>query len=156
MAVRRIVQHPDSILKQRANKVVKFEDRLHKLLDDLKETMYDANGVGLAATQVGVLKRAFVVDIGNGPIEVVNPEIAEKTGWQVDILEGCLSIPHVSGIVRRAMKIKITYQDRNGKPIEKDIEGYLARVFQHEIDHLDGILFLDRAEKIFTRGKEEE
>lgn len=155
MGIRRIVQYPDSILKQKANKVVKFDERLHTLLDDLAKTMYAAPGVGLAATQVGVLKRAFVVDIGEGLFEIVNPVIIEKSGSQTDIPEGCLSIPHLRGIVRRANKVNLRYQDRNGKLAVIEVEGYLARAFQHEIDHLDGILFIDRAEKVFSKGEEE-
>lgn len=156
MTVRRIVQYPDPILKQKANPVIKFDKRLHKLLDDLNETMIAAHGVGLAAPQIAILKRVFVVNIGTTLHEVVNPTITAQSGWQTDPPEGCLSIPHLSGVVRRANIIKVAYQDRHGQPVQIEAEGYLARAFQHEIDHLDGILFIDRTERVITRIKEEE
>ncbi|RAL26117.1 peptide deformylase [Thermoflavimicrobium daqui] len=156
MAIRKIVQYPDPILKQKSKTVTKFHDRLHKLLDDMAETMYDASGVGLAAPQVGILKRAIVVDIGDGLIEMVNPEIVEKSGEQISPPEGCLSIKGLQGDVRRAQKIKIVGQDRYGNPMELEAEGYLARAFQHEVDHLNGILFIDIADRVFRPVKEEE
>ncbi len=149
MSIRKIVQYPDPILKKKAKTVTKFHARLHKLLDDMAETMYDAPGVGLAAPQVGILKRVLVIDIGEGLIEMVNPEIVEKSGEQLSPPEGCLSIPNLLGEVRRAQKIKVVGQDRYGNPIEMEAEGYLARAFQHEIDHLNGILFIDVAERTF-------
>lgn len=149
MSIRKIVMYPDPILKKKSKTVTKFHARLHKLLDDMAETMYDAPGVGLAAPQVGILKRVLVIDIGEGLIEMVNPEIVEKSGEQISPPEGCLSIPNLLGEVRRAQKIKVVGQDRFGKPIELEAEGYLARAFQHEIDHLNGILFIDVAEKTF-------
>lgn len=156
MGVRRIVQYPDPILKQKANAVIKFDERLRKLLDDLNETMIAANGVGLAAPQVAILKRVFVVNIGTKLYEIVNPILIEQSGWQTDPPEGCLSIPHLSGTVRRRNKIKLKYQDRTGQEQYIEAEGYLARAFQHEMDHLDGVLFIDRAEQVFTRAKDEE
>ncbi|SHE60956.1 peptide deformylase [Seinonella peptonophila] len=154
MAIRRIVQYPNQVLKERSREVSKFNDRLHKLLDDMAETMYDAEGVGLAAPQVGILKRVIVVDIGEGLIEVVNPEIVERSGEQIDPPEGCLSIPGLLAEVRRAQWIRLRGMDRHGKPIELEAEGYLARAFQHEIDHLNGILFLDVADRIFRPEEE--
>ncbi|SFJ61946.1 peptide deformylase [Thermoflavimicrobium dichotomicum] len=156
MAIRKIVQYPDPILKEKAKPVTKFHARLHKLLDDMAETMYDAQGVGLAAPQVGILKRVIVVDIGDGLIEMVNPEIVEKSGEQISPPEGCLSIPGLVGEVRRANKIKVVGQDRYGNPMEVEAEGYLARAFQHEVDHLNGILFIDIAERVYRREEEEE
>jgi peptide deformylase len=118
--------------------------------------MYDARGVGLAAPQVGILKRAIVVDVGEGLIEMVNPEIIEKKGEQISPPEGCLSIPNLLGEVRRANWIKVVGQDRHGNPLEIEAEGYLARAFQHEIDHLNGVLFIDVAERVFRPDEEEE
>lgn len=156
MAVRRIVTYPNPILREKAKTVTKFHARLHKLLDDMAETMYDAPGVGLAAPQVGILKRAIVIDIGEGLIEMVNPEIVEKSGEQIEPPEGCLSIPNLRGEVRRANKVKVVGQDRYGKPIEMEAEGFLARAFQHEIDHLNGVLFIDIAERTFRLDEVEE
>ncbi|MFC7442379.1 peptide deformylase [Laceyella putida] len=156
MAIRKIVQYPDPVLKSKAKQVTKFHDRLHKLLDDMAETMYDANGVGLAAPQVGILKRVIVVDIGEGLIEMVNPEIVEQRGEQLTPPEGCLSIPNLIGDVRRANYIKVVGQDRYGNPMEVEAEGYLARAFQHEVDHLNGILFIDVAERVYRPETEGE
>lgn len=155
MAIRKIVQYPDPILKRQARTVKKFNERLHKLLDDMAETMYDAPGVGLAAPQVGISKRVLVVDVGEGLFEIVNPEIVEKSGEQISPPEGCLSIQGLLGEVRRAKKIKVTGQDRNGNPIEIEAEDYFARALQHEIDHLNGILFIDVAERVFRPEEEE-
>lgn len=154
MAIRKIVQYPDPILKKEARTVTKFHERLHKLLDDMAETMYDAPGVGLAAPQVGISKRALVVDIGEGLYEIINPEIVEKSGEQLSPPEGCLSIQGLLGEVRRAEKIKVVGQDRHGKRIEIESEGFLARALQHEIDHLNGILFIDVADRVFRPEEE--
>lgn len=154
MAIRVIVKDPDPILREKSKLVTKFTPHLHKLLDDMADTMYDAHGVGLAAPQVGILKRVIVVDTqeedGPGLIEMVNPEIVEKEGTQLGP-EGCLSIPGVNGDVKRFDKVKVRGQDRNGNPIEIEAEGFLARAFQHEVDHLNGILFTDIAESIYER-----
>ncbi|GAA5346138.1 peptide deformylase [Planifilum fimeticola] len=156
MAIRRIVKYPDPILREKAQPVKKFHARLHKLLDDMAETMYDAKGVGLAAPQVGILKRVIVVDPGDGLIEVVNPELVDLEGEQLSPPEGCLSIPGLLGEVRRANRLKVKGQDRHGEPFEMEAEGYLARIFQHEVDHLNGILFIDRAERVFRPEEEED
>lgn len=156
MAIRKIVQYPDPVLKSKAKTVTKFHDRLHKLIDDMAETMYDAHGVGLAAPQVGILKRVIVVDIGDGLHEMVNPEIVEKRGEQLSPPEGCLSIPNLVGDVRRAQYIKVVGQDRHGNPIELEAEGYLARAFQHEVDHLNGVLFIDVADRVYRPETEGE
>jgi len=154
MAIRIIVKEPDPVLRKKSKPVTKFTRHLHKLLDDLAETMYDANGVGLAAPQVGILKRVIVIDTreeeGAGLIEMVNPEIIARQGTQLGP-EGCLSIPGLNGDVQRAEKIKVRGQDRHGQPVEMDAEGFLARAFQHELDHLNGILFIDVAETIYER-----
>ncbi len=157
MAIRKIVYYPDPILKEKSQEVRRFNERLHKLLDDMKETLIDSGvGVGLAAPQVGVSKRVIVVDDGEKLIEVVNPELLEMEGEQVEPPEGCLSIPGLQGIVRRAQRIKVRGQDRYGEPLELEAEGYLARIFQHEIDHLNGVLFIDVAEKIIKPEVETE
>ncbi|HEY8528903.1 MAG TPA: peptide deformylase [Paenibacillaceae bacterium] len=154
MAIRMIVQHPDPILRERAKEVTKFNANLHKLLDDLADTMYDAKGVGLAAPQIGILKRAFVVDAdGSGLIELVNPEIVLKEGEQFGP-EGCLSIPGLQGDVRRAKRVVIRGQDRYGNPVEYEGVDLLARAFQHELDHLNGVLFLDIAESVYERPQD--
>jgi peptide deformylase len=156
MAIRTIVKHPDPILREKAMVVTKFNANLHKLLDDMAETMYDADGVGLAAPQVGVSKRVIVMDCGDGLIEMVNPEIVEYKGEQFDTPEGCLSIPGLRGDVRRHAWVRVRGQDRNGNPIELEAEGLLARCAQHEIDHLNGVLFIDIAEKVYPVSPEEE
>lgn len=155
MSIRNIVKYPDPILREKAVKVTRFNERLGKLLDDMAETMYDAHGVGLAAPQVGISKRVMVVDVGEELMEMVNPEIIEKSGEQMEPPEGCLSIPGLLGYVKRANTIRVKGQDRNGNPIEIEAEGFLARAFQHEIDHLDGVLFIDIAEQVFRPEEDE-
>ncbi|OUM96437.1 MAG: peptide deformylase [Thermobacillus sp. ZCTH02-B1] len=150
MAIRLIVKDPDPVLRERAKEVTKFNANLHKLLKDMADTMYDAKGVGLAAPQIGILKRVIVIDIGDehGLIEMVNPEIVEREGEQIGP-EGCLSIPGLNGIVRRAQRVVVKGQDRNGNPFTVEAEGYLARAFQHEVDHLNGVLFTDIADEVY-------
>ncbi|EFM12952.1 MULTISPECIES: peptide deformylase [Paenibacillus] len=151
MSIRIIVKEPDPVLREVAKEVTKFTPNLHKLLNDMADTMYDAEGVGLAAPQIGISKRVIVVDIGeeeSGLIEVVNPVIVLSEGEQFGP-EGCLSIPNLNGDVSRADRVKVAGQDRNGNPIEVDASGFLARAFQHEIDHLNGILFTDLAENVY-------
>lgn len=152
MAIRMIVKHPDPILREKAVEVKNFNANLHKLLDDMAETMYDANGVGLAAPQVGVSKRVVVIDVGdeNGMIELVNPEIISKEGEQIGP-EGCLSIPDLLGDVRRAQKCRVRAQDRYGETFEIEGEDLLARAFQHEVDHLNGVLFIDFVERYYDK-----
>jgi peptide deformylase len=161
MAIRLIVKDPDPVLRERAKEVTKFNANLHKLLQDMADTMYDAKGVGLAAPQIGILKRVIVVDVGDehGLIEMVNPEIVEREGEQIGP-EGCLSIPGLSGTVRRAQRVVVKGQDRDGNPFTVEAEGYLARAFQHEVDHLNGVLFTDIADEVYkipeSDGQEEE
>ncbi|GAA4716006.1 peptide deformylase [Brevibacillus fulvus] len=157
MAIRTIVKHPDPILREKAITVTKFNANLHKLLDDMADTMYDADGVGLAAPQIGILKRVVVMDCGDGLIELVNPEIVEAKGEQKDNYpEGCLSIPGLRGDVRRHQWVKVRAQDRNGNPFELEAEDLLARCSQHEIDHLNGVLFIDIADRVYPISAEEE
>ncbi|MCC3373001.1 peptide deformylase [Cohnella sp. REN36] len=152
MSIRLIVKHPDDVLRERAQEVTKFNANLHKLLDDMADTMYDADGVGLAAPQVGISKRVIVVDADeeHGLIELVNPEVVSQEGEQFGP-EGCLSIPGLQGDVRRALKVKVKGQDRHGNPVEYEGSELLARAFLHEIDHLNGVLFIDIAESIYER-----
>lgn len=156
MAIRTIVKHPDAVLREKAVTVTKFTPNLHKLLDDMADTMYDAEGVGLAAPQVGISKRVIVMDCGDGLIEMVNPEIIEHEGEQIDYPEGCLSIPGLRGEVRRHKWVKLRAQDRDGNTFEMEAEDLLARCAQHEIDHLNGVLFIDIADRVYPIKPEEE
>lgn len=140
MALRNIVKLGDPILNKTSRKVEKFDERLSILIDDMFETMYAENGVGLAAVQVGMLKRVVVIDVGDGPMELVNPEITLKEGEQRES-EGCLSLPGKYGVTIRPKKVQVKAQDRNGKWQVFTGEDLKARCFCHEIDHLDGILF---------------
>lgn len=151
MAIRFIVKDPDPVLREKAKPVTKFNANLHKLLDDMAETMYHAEGVGLAAPQIGIEKRVIVVDTGEedgGLMEMVNPEIIEREGEQLGP-EGCLSIPGLNGDVRRALRVKLRGQDRYGNDITIEAKEFQARAFQHEVDHLNGVLFTDIAEKVY-------
>ena len=145
MAIRKIVElgKDDAVLHKRARPVERFDGRLGELLDDMAETMYAADGAGLAAPQVGVLKRAVVIDVGEGLIELVNPQIVSTEG-EVTVVEGCLSVPGRRGTVARPEKVRVHGQDRNGGHIEVEGEGLLAVCLCHEIDHLDGIVYVDR------------
>ncbi|MGN0545155.1 MAG: peptide deformylase [Acutalibacteraceae bacterium] len=143
MAMRNIVKLGDPTLKKHSRVVEKFDSRLSQLIDDMKETMYAAQGCGLAAVQVGVLKRVVVIDVGDGFIELVNPEIIYREGEQCEE-EGCLSIPGECGVTLRPAVVKVKAQDRNGQWRVLKGEGLKARCFCHEIDHLDGILFTQR------------
>jgi len=146
MSIRIIVKDPDPVLREVAKEVTKFNSNLKKLLRDMAETMYDANGVGLAAPQIGISKRVIVVDVGDerGLIEMVNPVILERSGEQIGP-EGCLSIPNLNGEVLRADDIIVQGQDSDGNVFKVEASGYLSRAFQHEIDHLNGVLFTDIA-----------
>ena len=143
MAIRKIlIEGEDDLLRKHSRPVEKFDKRLWTLLDDMAQTMYDADGVGIAGVQVGVLRRVFVVDIGEGLIEFINPTITAQSGEQ-DGMEGCLSSPGEYGLVVRPEKVTIEAFDRNGKPFTMDAEGFLARAICHENDHLDGRIFKD-------------
>lgn len=143
MAIREIREKGDEILYKKCKAVVKFDEKLHILLDDMYETMQSRDGVGLAAPQVGILKRAIVIDVGDGKIELINPEIVEESGEQTGS-EGCLSVPGVFGEVTRPNVVTVKAQDRDGKWFKITGKELLARAFCHEIEHLDGKLFLDR------------
>ncbi|MGF7057286.1 peptide deformylase [Brassicibacter mesophilus] len=143
MAIRQLRYEGDPILRKKSRIVNKIDDRIKVLVDDMIDTMYKEEGVGLAAPQVGILKQVVVIDVGDGPIKLINPEIIEKEGECIDI-EGCLSVPGENGNVSRPKRVKVRYTDLNGN--EQTIEGtdLLARALCHEIDHLNGILFIDR------------
>lgn len=143
MAIRNIVKLGDDVLTKKCRVVEKFDDRLSELIDDMFETLYAANGAGLAAPQVGILKRIAVIDIGDGAYELINPEIIYTDGSQTGA-EGCLSNPGKFGIVTRPNKVKIKAQDRHGEWHEYEGEGLLARAFCHETEHLDGQMFMDK------------
>lgn len=144
MAIRKIIElGADDVLRKRCRAVERFDDRLGTLLDDMAETMYASEGAGLAAPQVGLLKRCVVIDVGEGLIEFVNPEIVATEG-EMTVIEGCLSVPGRSGRVVRPEKVTVKAQDRHGNPIEMTGEGFLAMAMCHEIDHLDGILYVDK------------
>lgn len=144
MAIRNIITKKDPMLYKQSRPVTKFDDRLGQLLDDMAETMYDADGVGLAAVQVAVLRRAIVIDLqdGSGIVELINPEIIASEGEQVDV-EGCLSIPGEYYETIRPAKVTVKAQDRHGEWHTYEEEGRRAVCFCHEIDHLDGHLFLE-------------
>ena len=146
MAIRKIVELGDEKLRKQCKPVEKFDLRLRILLKDMADTMYKANGVGLAAPQVGILKRVVVVDIGDGLIEMINPEIIHSEGQQTGP-EGCLSIPGRSGVVTRPNVVTVRYQDRDGEEYEATAEGFLARAFCHELDHLDGVVYVDKMDR---------
>ncbi|WP_110952908.1 peptide deformylase [Anaerosinus massiliensis] len=147
MAILEIKKAGDKILKEICKPVEKIDRNIRKLLDDMAETMYKANGVGLAAPQVGIPLRIVVIDIGDGLIELINPVMIKFEGRERDT-EGCLSIPDMYGEVERYSKVVVEALNRRGKKQRFSGEGLLARAFQHEIDHLDGILFIDRADTI--------
>lgn len=150
MAIRKIVTEGDEVLSKRSHPVTKFDKKLHTLLDDMAETLRDANGLGLAAVQVGILRRAvLVINEADEIIELINPEIIEAYGEQ-DGLEGCLSVPGIYGQVKRPMHVKVRAQDRDGNTFEVEDEGITARCFCHEIEHLDGHLFKERATELYT------
>lgn len=149
MALRQIVKEGDSVLTKKCRPVVKFDDRLADLIDDMIETLHDSGGVGLAAPQVGILRRVVVIDVGDGVIELVNPKIVAYSGKQ-EGLEGCLSCPGEWGITVRPNYVMVKAQDRNGEEFTVDGEELLAKAFCHELDHLDGIIYKQIAKRMLT------
>ena len=149
MGIRKIMTVEEPCLHKVCRPVEKFDGKLHKLLDDMKETLLDANGVGLAAPQVGILRRVVVVDLGDEMLELVNPELLETSGEQ-EGAEGCLSVPGKYGLVKRPSFAKVRAQDRNGEWFEAEGEELIARCFCHELDHLDGIVYTEVMERYLT------
>ena len=153
MGTRKIVKLGDDTLRKVSRPQEKFDRRLEGLLKDMAETMYKAEGVGLAAPQVGILRRVAIVDVTedhSGLVELINPEILETEGSQTG-REGCLSLPARQGVVTRPMKVRVRYQDRKGIPMELETEGFEARAICHEVDHLDGRLYIDVMDRELTR-----
>ncbi len=151
MAIRQIRMFDDEILRKKSRPVTEVNDHIRKLLDDMADTMYNTqNGAGLAAPQIGILKRLVVMDMGQGLLKLVNPVIIMQEGSQ-EVTEGCLSIPNVSGRLIRPAKVTVKALDEYGKEIILNGTGELAKCFCHEIDHLDGILFIDKVKEFITR-----
>jgi len=146
MSVLKIIVDNDPILRRKSKAVEKITKRLQILVKDMLETMYQAEGVGLAAPQIGINERLIVVDVGDGPVVLFNPKIMQQEGTQRD-LEGCLSLPGKNEYVTRADKVVVAGIDLSGRKVTYEGSGLLARAFQHEIDHLEGILFIDHLEK---------
>jgi peptide deformylase len=163
MAIREIVSIPDPVLRRKAHKITSFDKDLQTLIDDMIETMREAPGVGLAAPQVGVSERLIVVEYGDDEDESVpkklyvlaNPEIVQASEEKEEGIEACLSIPRLMGEVERHLEIVVKGNNRQGRPVKIKAKGWMARIFQHEIDHLEGTLFTDRATKVW-RAKEGE
>ena len=153
MAIRNIVKLGDDVLRKVCRTQMTFDDKLATTLDDMAETMYKAEGVGLAAPQIGILRRYCVVDVGDGIIELVNPVIESMSGEQTGE-EGCLSIPNRYESVTRPMTVTVRAQDRRGNSFTITAEGFKARALCHEIDHLDGILYIDKSDKKIRRRGE--
>lgn len=149
MGLRKIMTVKEPCLHKVCRPVEKFDGKLHRLLDDMKETLAEANGVGLAAPQVGILRRVVVVDTGEDMLELVNPELLETSGEQVGS-EGCLSVPGKYGIVKRPNYAKVRAYDRDGNEFEVEGEELMARCFCHELDHLDGIVYTEIMERYLT------
>ena len=156
MAIRNIlIEGEDDLLRKRSRVVDKFDKRLWTLLDDMAETMYDADGAGLAAPQVGVLKRVVVIDVGEGLIEMINPEIVWQEG-SIIRPEGCLSVPGRRGTVERPEKVRVRFQDRKGRLCELEGDGFLGMAICHETDHLDDIVYIDKMIEDVTADYENE
>ncbi len=149
MALRGILKDGDETLKKKSRAVDKFDQKLYTLLDDMAETLAEYNGVGIAAPQVGILKRVIVIDTGECFVEAINPRMIKCMGEQTDV-EGCLSLPGKFGEVVRPLHLTLIAQDRNGKEFAMEAEGLLARAVCHEVDHLDGLMFYERATRMVS------
>ena len=147
MALRNLRFNGDEILRKRSREVSVIDNKIKMLLNDMLDTMYENDGVGLAAPQVGILKRVVTIDVDDGNVyRMINPKIIKSSGEQTD-QEGCLSVPETKGMVKRPMNVTAVYTDEDGNEVTVEAEGLLARAICHEIDHLDGVLFIDRTEK---------
>ncbi|MBC8585720.1 peptide deformylase [Youxingia wuxianensis] len=155
MALRNVLKLGEETLRKRAREVTAFDKRLAQLLDDMYETMKDSDGVGLAAPQVGILRRAVVIDVGEGLHEMVNPVITFTDGDQYGA-EGCLSVPGEYGMVHRPSRVTVEYDDRDGVHQTLQAQDYLAVAVCHELDHLDGVLFVDKADRMLDPDELEE
>ena len=155
MALRTILTDEEPTLRKKSRPVTEFDERLWQLLDDMAETLHEANGVGLAAPQVGVLRRLFIMDVGEGLVEAINPVIMGRNGTQ-EAIEGCLSCPGKWGYTTRPMKVIMKAQDRHGKEFTFKGEDLAARCICHETDHLDGVLFTDHAARMVDPAELEE
>lgn len=161
MAILKIVYTPDEVLRRKAHKITTFDKKLQQLIDDMIDTLHDAPGVGLAAPQVGVSEQLIIVEYSENDEDrpklyaVVNPEIVKPSDDMEMGIEACLSIPGVAGEVERHTAITVKGLNRYGKPVKYKVSGWLARIFQHEIDHLDGVLFTDLATRIWQPTEEE-
>lgn len=158
MAIRNIRIIGDPILNKKAREVEKIDNRILQLLDDMEETMRDANGLGLAAPQIGILKRLVVVDMqdGNGVMKMINPKITKKSDETQENLEGCLSIPGKSGLVDRPKSLVLEYTDVNGENVVVDCDEYKAVCICHELDHLEGVLYPQLAKKMYDNSELEQ
>ena len=154
MSLRYVVQNGDAVLREKCAEVTKFDKDLAALLADMKETVRAENGAGLAAPQIGVSLRVVVIDVAEGFFELVNPVIISQKGEQVGE-EGCLSVKGKQGVVRRPEKVKAEYRDRFGKKHKLTAEGFFARAVCHELDHLDGVLYIDKADELYDLPPEE-
>ena len=155
MAVMKILRLGDETLRKKSHPVTKIDRRTIGLLKDMAETMYAADGCGLAAPQVGILRRMVVIDVGDGLIELINPEIIESEGEEIGV-EGCLSVPGRRGTVKRPTKVVVRALDKKGREIELTAEGFLARAVCHELDHLDGTVYVDKMIEDVTDQYEED
>lgn len=153
MAKLEIIKAGNPLLRQTAAEVQRIDKKLQRFLKDMAETMYAADGVGLAAPQVGVLKRVVVIDVGEGLLELINPVITKREGSVIGG-EGCLSVPEYEGEVERAAYVECEFTDRHGKRLLLSTEGLLAVAVQHELDHLDGVLFIDKAKSITPKRRD--
>lgn len=154
MAIRKILNDSDETLRKISKPVVDFDDRLFELIEDMKDTLAKAEGAGLAAVQVGVLKRLFIMHAGKEERECINPVIIKQEGINKIKVEACLSVPGKCGYVERPEKVWVEYQDRTGKKVQKKFTGFEAKCYCHELDHLDGILYTDKATKMFKDREE--
>ena len=156
MAIREVREMGDDVLEKQCKPVTKMTLRTKILIEDMLDTMYEKMGVGLAAPQVGVLRRIVVIDVGEGPIVMINPEILELSDEQVELYEGCLSFPGHNGAIKRSKHVKVKAQDRHGEWFEMEADDMLARCIQHENNHLDGITIMDLAEHFYEDDYPEE
>ncbi|MFU0825211.1 peptide deformylase [Clostridium sp.] len=155
MAVREIIKADNQLLRRKSRRILEVDDEVLELIQDLKDTLYNADGIGLAAPQIGVLKRAFIIDLRNGkePLILLNPKIVKKIG-QYEDSEGCLSYPGYEGIVVRPRRVIVTGMNEKGKIVQYDASGLMARAICHETDHLDGVLYMDIAKKMYKLEQE--